>query len=822
MVGDVKQSIYRFRQAMPRLFLDKYNNYEKIELDETERNVPINGRKIQLFKNFRSRDNILDFTNLVFKNIMSETLGEVEYDRNEYLNFGAEDYQKVNQNLKTEIDIIEVKKDDQDLYENNENDTEEDDYGSNNKNSEDIEDLKHLDEIEVEAKYVAKKVKELIDSKYQVYDRKSKSFRDIKYKDIAILLRSTKNKANIFEQEIINNGMPVFSDSTQEYLESIEIQTIMSLLKIIDNPIQDIPLVTVLRSSIGGFTDNELVEIRLSDKYDNFYECMKKAKINVGEKLKEKIEKFLNNLENWRKEQEYLALDELIWKIYSDTGYYNYVGLMPNGILRQANLRILFERAKKYETASFKGLYNFINFMDKLKINSGDLSSAKIIGENDDVIRIMSIHKSKGLEFPIVFLVNSNKQFNEQDIKKEPVLLHQELGIGAKYIDYNAQIKYDTLTRQAVKNIIRTESISEEMRILYVALTRAKEKLFITGTSKNLSKKLEDLEKQTEIYHKTKEKINPVLVKKYKSYLDWILLVYQYEKNSTQDLLELNIIDRDVFSKLNKTDIQEINLQKIKELMENKDIEISKEQMEDIKNKIEYEYQNKLATTIPTKSSVTKIKQMQQKTLGVNIESLDENPTDVQENKEKKIDFGKPKFLQNDEEQKITPAQRGTLVHLCMQKLNFKEEYNLEKISELIQKLKNKEIITEKEAKAINMSKILNFTKSDIAKELKEAKEIYKEKPFYINVPAREIYEENCEENILVQGIIDLYYIDKDDNLKLLDYKTDYVEPGNEQELVKKYSKQLELYKEALEEALNKKVEKVYIYSVYLEKTIEI
>jgi len=822
MVGDVKQSIYRFRQAMPRLFLDKYNNYEKIELDETERTVPINGRKIQLFKNFRSRDNILDFTNLVFKNIMSETLGEVEYDRNEYLNFGAEDYQKVNQNLKTEIDIIEVKKDDQDLYENNENDTEEDDYGSNNKNSEDLEDLKHLDEIEVEAKYVAKKVKELIDSKYQVYDRKSKSFRDIKYKDIAILLRSTKNKANIFEQEIINNGMPVFSDSTQEYLESIEIQTIMSLLKIIDNPIQDIPLVTVLRSSIGGFTDNELVEIRLSDKYDNFYECMKKAKINVGEKLKEKIEKFLNNLENWRKEQEYLALDELIWKIYSDTGYYNYVGLMPNGILRQANLRILFERAKKYETASFKGLYNFINFMDKLKINSGDLSSAKIIGENDDVIRIMSIHKSKGLEFPVVFLVNSNKQFNEQDIKKEPVLLHQELGIGAKYIDYNAQIKYDTLTRQAVKNIIKTESISEEMRILYVALTRAKEKLFITGTSKNLSKKLEGLEKQTEIYHKNKEKINPVLVKKYKSYLDWILLVYQYEKNSTQDLLELNVIDRDIFSKLNKTDIQEINSQKIKELMENKNIEISKEQMEDIKNKIEYEYQNKLATTIPTKSSVTKIKQMQQKTLGVNIESLDENPTDVQENKEKKIDFGKPKFLQNDEEQKITPAQRGTLVHLCMQKLNFKEEYNLEKISELIQKLKNKEIITEKESKAINMSKIFAFTKSDIAKELKEAKEIYKEKPFYINVPAREIYEENCKENILVQGIIDLYYIDKDDNLKLLDYKTDYVEPGNEQELVKKYSKQLELYKEALEEALNKKVKKVYIYSVYLEKTIEI
>lgn len=830
MVGDVKQSIYRFRQAMPRLFLDKYNNYEKIEIEENDRDVPINGRKIQLFKNFRSRDNILDFTNLIFKNIMSENLGEVEYDKNEYLNFGAEDYKKVEQNLKTEIDIIEVKPNEEEQYnENDENDSnsEDDNYDKNNRNSEDLEDLKHLEEIQVEAKYVAKKIKELIDSKYQVYDRKSKNFRDIKYKDIAILLRSTKNKANIFEQEIINNGMPVFSDSTQEYLESIEIQTIMSLLKIIDNPIQDIPLVTVLRSSIGGFTDNELVEIRLSDKYDNFYECMKKAKINVGEKLKEKIEKFLNNLETWRKEQEYLALDELIWKIYSDTGYYNYVGLMPNGILRQANLKILFERAKKYETASFKGLYNFINFMDKLKINSGDLSSAKIIGENDDVIRIMSIHKSKGLEFPVVFLVNSNKQFNEQDIRKEPVLLHQELGIGAKYIDYNAQIKYDTLTRQAVKNIIRTESISEEMRILYVALTRAKEKLFITGTAKNLNKKLEDLEKQTEIYRKNKEKINPVLVKKYKSYLDWILLVYQYEKNNTKDLLELNIVDKEAISKLNQTDLQEIDSKKIKELMENKDIKISKEQMENIKNKIEYEYENKLATTIPTKSSVTKIKQMKQKTLGVDIESLEEIPSEMPEKgidkiSQKKIEFSKPKFLQNDEEQKITSAQKGTLVHLCMQKLNFKEEYNLEKISELIQKLKDKEIITEKEAKTINSSKILAFTKSNIAEELKEAKEIYKEKPFYINVPASEIYEEKCNENILVQGIIDLYYIDKDDNLKLLDYKTDYVEPGNEQELVKKYSRQLELYKKALEEALNKKVEKVYIYSVYLEKTIEI
>ena len=822
MVGDVKQSIYRFRQAMPKLFLDKYAEFKPV--NSVEKNS--NGQKIQLFKNFRSRDNILDFTNLIFKNIMSQNLGEVEYDKKEYLNFGAEDYQKNNQNLKTEIDIINIKKDEENQEENNINYSNAPEYENIDQNEEELE---HIENIELEAKYVAKKIKELIESKFQIYDRKKESFRDIEYKDIAILLRSTKDKASIYEQEIMNLGMPVFSDSNQEYLDSIEIQTIMSLLKVIDNPMQDIPLVTVLRSNIGGFSDNELVEIRLSDKYDNFYNCMLKAKIDVKPELRQKIEKFLNNIEKWRKEQEYLALDELIWKTYSDTGYYNYVGLMPNGNLRQANLKMLFERAKKYETASFKGLYNFINFIEKLKINSGDLGAAKIIGENDDVIRIMSIHKSKGLEFPVVFLVNSNKQFNEQDIRNNPVLLHQDIGIGAKYIDYNAQVQYDTLTREAVKNVITNENISEEMRILYVALTRAKEKLIITGVSNDLSKQIEDIEKQASIYPRKNEKINSILVKKYKSYLDWILLVYLYEKENTNNLIELNRIEpKQVVSSQNQQ-IQENNSDQIIKLLNEK--KYSEQLLENIKNKIEYEYENRLSTTIPTKSSVTKIKQMKEKQVGIDIESLEdteiiEEPKEttegVVEQKTKEITFEKPKFLQEEKDIKITSAQKGTLIHLCMQKLNPKEEYDLQKIKELIQNLQLKQIITEKEAEAINPYKILEFTKSDIWDELKTAKEIYQEKPFYINVPAKQIYEQDIEENILVQGIIDLYYIDKDDKLVLLDYKTDYVENGKESELVEKYRKQLDLYKEALEQALNRKVDRVFIYSVYLGKSIQV
>lgn len=811
MVGDVKQSIYRFRQAMPKLFLDKYSNYKPVENDTN-----CIGRKIQLFKNFRSRDNVLDFTNLIFKDIMSQKLGEVDYTEDEYLNFGAEDYKKINQNLKTEIDIIDVKPADE-TEENSQN------Y-SYNKYSENIDDneesedeLEHLENIEIEAKYVAKKIKNLIDSKYQVYDRKKETFRNITYKDIAILLRSTKDKASIYEQELIKLDMPVFADSNQEYLDSIEIQTIMSLLKIIDNPMQDIPLVTVLRSNIGKFTDNELVEIRLSDKYDNFYNCMQKAKVDVNSQLKEKIEKFLNQIDLWRKEQEYLSLDELIWKIYLDTGYYNYVGLMPNGNLRQANLKMLFERAKKYETASFKGLYNFINFIEKLKINSGDLSSAKIIGENDDVIRIMSIHKSKGLEFPVVFLVNTNKQFNEQDIRKNPVLLHQELGIGAKYINYNAQVQYDTLTREAIKNVVRNENISEEMRILYVALTRAKEKLIITGISNDYQKQLEDIEQQKNIYARKDGKINPILMKKYKSYLDWILLVYLYEQSNTEDLLELNRVEPSSVLENKKQDIEQEKTSK--NIIEMLDKKANKDDVNKVKKQIEYEYPNKLAIDIPTKSSVTKIKQMKQKQLGVDFESME---NEVEQEREKSITFEKPKFLQDEKENKITSAQKGTLTHLCLQRLNPKEEYDLEEIKSLIQNLEMNQIITEKESEAINPYKILQFTKSEIWNQLKNAKEYYQEKPFYINVPAKQIYDEDIKENILVQGIIDLYFINENGQVVLVDYKTDYVENGNEIELVDKYKSQLNLYKQALESALGINVDKVYIYSVYLGKEIKI
>ena len=801
MVGDVKQSIYKFRQAMPELFLSKYDTYmKKAEKGEND------DLKIQLFKNFRSKKNVLDFTNIIFQDIMSHQLGDILYDKEEYLNLGA-NYPEINQNQKTEIHIIQTKE--QEISETNEEEIE----------SESIEE-EHIEDIELEARFVANKIKELIKNKFQVYDRKKEKYRDIEYKDAVILLRATSKSAPIFEQELLNLDIPVFSDSSQEYLDSIEIQTIMSLLKIIDNPIQDIPLVTVLRSPIGKFTDDELIQIRLSDKKDNFYTCMQKAKISVDSELSNKIEQFLNNLDNWRKEQEYLALDELIWKIYSDTGYYNYVSLMPNGMLRQANLRMLFERAKQYETASFKGLYNFIHFIEKIHLSSGDLGAAKIIGENENVVRIMSIHKSKGLEFPVVFLSSTGKQFNLMDLN-ESILLHQEMGIGVKYIDYEKQIQYDTLSKAAIRNKILTETLSEEMRILYVALTRAKEKLFITGIQKDYDKTKEKMMGQIEQYPLNDEnKINPILLKKYKKYLDWIMLVYMYEKENITDIAELHIHNKSELLKLlEKSNDEDIDVIGLLDNHNLNDLSAKFKNIEDIQNVIENKYKYEASIAIPTKTSVTRLKEVANENNRAirNVESF----LNEEDSKSSYDKFEIPKFMKNDEQEKLTGARKGTLLHLCMQKLEIGKEYELSNIKELVNNLKEREIITQLEAENINLNAILKFTKSDIWEELKNAKEVHREEPFYMTIPAKEIYKKDVEEKILVQGVIDLYYIDKNNNLVLLDYKTDYLENGAE-ELIQKYDSQLQLYKKALDDALNRKVDKIYIYSTYLGKAIKI
>lgn len=770
MVGDVKQSIYKFRQARPKLFLDKYDSY-KLE--------PVNGedRKIQLFKNFRSRSNILDFTNLVFEDIMSRELGNIEYNQDEYLNLGANFETIQNQDYKTELEILDLSEENDDIWKTDEEETE--------------EEQEKVEDVVLEARFVARKIKELIDDKYQIIDKKT-GRRDIQYKDIAILLRTSSGVANVYEKEISELEIPVYSDSSSQYLQSVEIETIMSLLRIINNPMQDIPLVTVMRSPIGNFTDNELIEIRMADRNSSFYEALLKSDLK-------KAHRFLSLLKELREDEEYMSLDEWIWNIYTKTGYMNYVNLMPNGALRVSNLRMLFERAKQYEEASFKGLYNFINFIDKIKFNQEDLKAAKIIGENENVVRIMTIHKSKGLEFPVVILAGVGKQFNFRDLNGK-ILLDQDLGMGPQYIDSDRYIEFKTLAKKALAIKAKNEAISEEMRILYVALTRAKEKLIIVGRQKDVNKKMSEKQKLLEIYSTIDDdKINPYLLQKYKTYLDWLELIYLKEGvANTKNLFTVNINKREKTSVKIENEVEDISKKIIEESNKNND----EQEKEKIKEILNWQYKHQSIEGIPTKTSVSKLKEKREQEVQITQE---------------------PKFINEDAKTKLTGAQKGTLIHLCLQKMKETEEYNLEKITELIEELKDKEIITEIEVQNIDKEKLLEYTNSQLWTELKQAKEIHKEHPFYINIKASRIYNQinkEDDEEILVQGVIDLFFIDKDDKLILVDYKTDYVQ--NENELVEEYKGQLDLYKEALEQSLDKKVDKMCIYSVYLNKLIEI
>lgn len=404
-----------------------------------------------------------------------------------------------------------------------------------------------------------------------------------------------------------------------------------------------------------------------------------------------------------------------------------------------------------------------------------------LFGENENVIRIMSVHKSKGLEFPIVFLSGAGKQFNMQDLN-EQILLDQDMGFGPKYINFERKIEYNTIAKEAIKIKSKTELLSEEMRLLYVALTRAKEKIIITGVEKDLQKTLENKQKELDMYDGA-QKIPLSLVKKSKTYLDWLEYVYLFNK-------EKNIIEFNKIVLENEKTKEENDNKKEKKIDVIKDI--SKEQKEEVNKKLTWKYKYIESTKIEGKTSVSAIAKYGEK----NIQIVE-----------------KPKFMQNIEI--LNKAEIGTLMHLILQKLDFRENYNEKTLNDLIQKLIYLNIVTEKQSQYIDKKRLLEFTKTELFKEIQNAKEIYKEQPFHMSV-----IDENTKESILIQGIIDLYYINQNNEIVLVDYKTDYVEKNNEQELIEKYKPQLKIYKKAIEEALNKNVEKVYIYSVYLNKEI--
>ena len=806
MVGDVKQSIYRFRQAKPELFLEKYNTYSKTEGKN---------RKIQLYKNFRSREEVIDGVNYIFKTLMSTTVGELEYTDEEALNLGAsfksvEDDSIVGGEIEFHIlDKSGVLSDE--AKEEIVDDDEEEDVGA----------------INLEARIVASRIKELMQQRennnFKVLDKNTGDYRPVRFKDIVILLRATKNWAEIFLEELGLAGIPAYADTGTGYFESIEIRTIMSLLKVIDNPMQDVPLIALLKSPIMNFSVDELADIRMVNKNNYFYENIKlivQDEEFENLELKKKCKSFLENLEDWRERAVFTPIDEFIWFLYMETGYYGYIGAMPNGVLRQANLRILFQRAKQYEETSFKGLFNFINFINKLRKSSGDMGSAKILGENEDVVRIMSIHKSKGLEFPVVFLSGTGKQFNLMDLNNN-ILYHDEIGFGPDFIDLEKRISYSTIAKEAIKRQIKLETLSEEMRILYVAFTRAKEKLIITGATSDVER---SINKWIGSVTLDENKVLESEVLKGKSYLDWIGTALCKHRNGDilRDYLGNNYVkisdDKSIWKiKLwNKSELavvmeEEDVLEDEKNLLESFTLgKIDKE----ISRRLDFKYKYEESTALKSNFTVSDLKRR-------NIEE-EELPDTKEMFKEEKIEI-KPRFLQ--EKVGLTATEKGTALHFVMQRINLDKVSTLEGIKDEIKYMLDAQLITLEEFKVIRPFKIYNFFKSSLGKRMLEAyrngEKIYREFPFYTEVSSLEVdsslSNNEKDEMVRVQGVIDGFFYEKGEII-LLDYKTDYVE--DEGELVERYSLQMKYYNEAIEKITGKRVKETYLYSFYLEKEI--
>ncbi|WP_019907255.1 helicase-exonuclease AddAB subunit AddA [Thermoanaerobacter indiensis] len=795
MVGDVKQSIYRFRQANPHIFFEKYNTYSSKEEDKN--------KKILLYKNFRSRPQIIDAVNFIFKKIMSKNVGEIDYTEEEKLNCGA-DFGT------PPLDAIVGGPVEIHLIEKNNETPEEEELEVYGEEEEEI-----IDNIQVEARVVAQRIKELVTQNekntFMVYDKNLKNYRPVEYRDIVILLRATERWAPVFLEEFINVGIPAFVDTGTGYFETTEIKTIISLLQVIDNPMQDIPLLAVLRSPIFSFTPEELIDIRLEEPNRAIYEALKKVSQREDE-LGQKAKSFLESLKKWQEKAIYMPVDEFLWYLYQDTGYYAYVGAMPQGVQRQANLRILFERAKQYEETSFKGLFNFINFINRLKVSSGDMGSAKIVGENENVVRIMSIHKSKGLEFPVVIVAGLGKQFNLKDLSQS-VLYHHLLGLGPEFVDFKRRISYPSIVKEAIKNKIKLESLSEEMRVLYVALTRAKEKLILVGSVKDIKEKV----KKWCNIAMLESKVPEYEILKGKSYIDWIgpAVIKHADLKPLRDFAQVQYVAVEEDSSQwqvriwNKKDVifdkkqveEETNLL---QRLENLDLDSpSSEFYDEVTRRLNYVYLYEKACHLPAKLSVTEIKRI------LNEEVIDEDTTSIFEKTVLKI----PAFL--EKKKGLTAAEKGIAMHLVMQKLDLNGDLSVEGIKKQIKNMVDREILTEAQSKEIDIRRIEEFFRASLGRRMLSSQNVKREVPFHIKIKSTEVYkdlpEEYENEFIAVQGIIDCFF-EEEGEIILIDYKTDYVTEEMMEEIKEKYKVQIDLYAKALEKITGKRVKEKYIY----------
>lgn len=814
-VGDVKQSIYKFRLAEPELFLEKYNEYPQKS----------DCVRIDLAQNFRSRKEIIDGVNFIFSQIMTPKASELSYGESEALYCGFpypeldsdnSDSEKTRITLQSPIELILLDK------ENN------DDKRINDSNEADTESEENIQGFKAEASCIAERIKSLMAESPMVFDKHTKSYRPLKWRDIVILLRSMQDKAQILAETLQNADIPVYASIETGYFQEIEVRVMISLLQIIDNPQQDIPLTAVLYSPIVNLSVEDLARVRLLNQEGNMYEALsmvKEPSCKLKKELKSKLCQFLTSLESWRDYARRHSVPELIWLLLNETGYYDYVGGMPEGLIRQANLRALYDRAATYEQTSFRGLFRFLRFIQKMQKLGNDLAVARSLGESEDVVRVMSIHKSKGLEFPVVILADTGKQFNLKDAQNI-VLFHKKLGLGLYVNDIANHIRYHTLSRQAIMRQITYEYKAEEMRVLYVAMTRAREKLIITGSVNNIGKfakhcylQLEDINNAID----SNENIQPALPNYFitdaKSYLDWLgaAIIRHKDGDKLRELANVavdktnNILqDESTWkisviytpAKLTTTESNDTAKQILNRVKNLKPLPET-EHKTWIDKRLAWQYPHQNAQFVPTKLSVTEIKRR----FELVDNSSDEFNDDTGKSLFDETAFKRPQFLQ--QQTALTATEYGSLMHTVMQHLDFNGDFSDKGIKQQLDELVQQEVIAKEHVSRIYRKNIREFYYSDIGKRLRNATLVQRELTFNRVLPARKFYPEADEnDTIFIQGIIDVLF-EESDGLVLIDYKTDSC---SEDEAKEKYKIQIEMYADAAQAIMQKPVKEKYLY----------
>ncbi len=775
MVGDVKQSIYRFRQARPQLFMEKYRRFQREGVE----------RKIDLHKNFRSRAEILSPVNRIFYRLMGEDLGHIPYNEEAALFAGAS-FKEPEDKTFCSFLLMEDTGEEKDIL----------DAESN---------------IALEERLIAKKIKELIRN-VEITDKNTGELRPCRYSDIAILLRSPGKIGGDLIEELKKDGIPAVFTQTAGFFDAPEVASMLNLLRIIDNPMQDIPLAGVLLSPIGGFSEEELASVVIEEKEEepelSFCECVLRSP---------KTEDFREKLERFRRLATWLPVHELMDKIFAETGFLSYEAALPGGEQREANLRMLMEKAAMYEEGKSLGLYRFIRMIENLQKYEADFGEAELMEENTDAVRILSIHKSKGLEYPVVFLAGTGKIWNRSD-EKDRLLLSPEYGLGLMNIDAQTNLKSSNFPHEAISWLTREEENGEELRVLYVALTRAKERLFITGVKKNLGDQWEG-EKYSEegrdgklLSYEKRISAN--------CYLDWLLPAAACDPGS--DEFNVFILSPEEL----KTEREQEETEDLHSLLTLKMLLEKTEQDQALSERMNFCYPYEGEERVTDKISVTELKHramLLAEDEGASYPGAPET--------EKKKESPVPWFAKEKEEK--DPTQRGMAFHRMMECMDLSIIKDLdtlpaaeqkEKILHYVKELEEEGLLSSEWAALIEpeLKRVLNFLKSDLAKAMQKADEagkLYREKPFVMGLEAGRIYGTDSTETVIIQGIIDAFFYEGE-GITILDYKTDRVK--KEEELKNKYNIQLKLYREAVERVTGCKNIKTVLYSFALDKTIEI